>query len=107
MEEALKERKKPALPKRYDDVFRRSVVEHWAASGKTGAVVAQEFGVQVWNLRDWKRRFEPKPRPPGAPSPETVEGLRVENQALRQQLARVTSQREILKKSLAIISEAS
>lgn len=106
MEEALKEGKKRGPGQRHDEEFRRWVVEHWAESGKTAAVVAQEFGVNVWNLRDWKRRYEPKPKLPGGPQPSSVEGLQRENQALRQQLARVTSQREILKKSLAIISEA-
>jgi transposase-like protein len=106
MEEALKEEKKARRPRKYDEEFRRSVVEHWAESGKTAAAVSKDFGVNIWNLRDWKRRYEPAPKPPGGPQPDSVEGLRVENQALRQQLARVTSQREILKKSLAIISEA-
>ena len=106
MEEALKERKKSGPPKKYDEQFRRSVVEHWAQSDKTAATVAKEFGVNIWNLRDWKRRYEPPLKPVDGPQPETAEGLRLENQALRQQLARVTSQREILKKTLAIISEA-
>lgn len=106
MEGSLKEEKKNRTPKKHDEEFRRSVVEHWADSGKTAALVSKEFGVNIWNLRDWKRRFEPAPKPPGGPQPDSVEGLRVENQSLRQQLARVTSQREILKKSLAIISEA-
>jgi transposase-like protein len=102
----LKEEKKARTAQKYDEQFRRSVVEHWAEGGKTAATVAKEFGVNVWNLRDWKRRYEPRPKPPGGPQSDSVEGLRLENQALRQQLARVTSQREILKKSLAIISEA-
>lgn len=106
MEEGLKEEKKARTPKKYDDQFRRSVVEHWVDSGKTAAIVAKEFGVNIWNLRDWKRRYEPALKPPGGPPPDSVEGLRLQNQALRQQLARVTGQREILKKSLAIISEA-
>jgi transposase len=103
MEEAFREGKRGQTRKRYDEQFRRSVVEHWASSGKTAAVVAQEFGLNVWNLRDWKRQYDPKV-PEGAP-PETIEALKIENRNLRQQLARATSQREILKKTLAIISE--
>ncbi|HEV8541084.1 MAG TPA: transposase [Verrucomicrobiae bacterium] len=63
MEEALKERKKGGTPKKYDEQFRRSVVEHWAQSDKTAATVAKEFGVNIWNLRDWKRRYEPPLKP--------------------------------------------
>lgn len=47
MADSSKEKKKPTLPNRYDDTFRRSVVERWAASGKTGGVVAQEVGIKV------------------------------------------------------------
>ena len=106
MQDALNEKKDKPTPKRYDAEFRRSVIEHWLGTGKTAKVVAQEFGVQVWNLRDWKRRFAPAPPAPGAPLPETLEGLKLEIHNLRQQLVRTTSQREILKKTLAIISEA-
>ena len=106
MEEALKEKRKSRTPKKYDEQFRRSVVAHWAESEKTAATVAKEFGVNIWNLRDWKRRYEPPLKPVDGAPPATAEGLRLENQALRQQLARVTNQREILKKTLAIISEA-
>lgn len=106
MEETLNEGKRSKTYKKYDEQFRRSVVDHWANSGQSALTVAKEFGINVWNLRDWKRQYEPSPKRPGGPQPDTVEGLRIENQALRQQLARATSQREILKKTLAIISEA-
>ncbi len=46
-----------ASAKRYTEEFRRSVVDHWQSSGKTAKEVAQEFGVNFWNLRDWKRQY--------------------------------------------------
>jgi transposase-like protein len=40
---------------RYNEEFKRSVVEHWRNSGKSAVEVAKEFGPNVWNLRDWAR----------------------------------------------------
>ena len=37
------------------------------ASGKTTTQVAQEFGVNVWNLRDWKRQYRLVAKPVDAP----------------------------------------
>jgi transposase-like protein len=66
---------------------------------------APEFlGVQ-WNLRDWKRRYGPRTSPVDAPVPQTAEALALENRQLRKELARVTMQRDILKKTAAILSE--
>ncbi len=90
---------------RYDEEFKRSVIEHWVTSGKPGHEVAQEFGVHLWNLRDWKRRYAPPPKTVDDPYPQTPEGMRREIAQLRRDLARVISQREILKKTLGIISE--
>ncbi len=92
--------------KPYTDEFKRSVVEHWLESGKSARKVAAEFGIKQWNLRDWRFKFGPARKGPEDPTPETPEGLRTEVQRLRLELARVTSQREILKKTLGIISGA-
>ena len=91
--------------KKYTEEFRRSVVDHWCHSGKTAAQVAQEFGVKVWNVRDWHRRYGPTHKPVDAPLPETPEAMAREIQQLRKELARVTTQREILKKTMGILSE--
>jgi len=91
--------------KRYTEEFKRSVVQHWLESGRSARKVAEEFGIKQWNLRAWRFRYGPPPPCPEAPQPETMEALRAENQRLRQDLARVTSQREILKKTLGIVSE--
>ena len=69
-------------------------------SDKPPKQVAQELGVSVWNLRDWKKRY--LPAPPG-PS-RTLEQAEAENRALREELQRVKNQRDILKKTLGIIS---
>lgn len=91
--------------KPYSDEFKRSVVTHWLESGKPARKVAEEFGIKQWNLRDWRFKFGPASKEPDAPMAETAEGMRLEIRRLRQELARVTSQREILKKTLGIVSE--
>ena len=91
--------------KLFTDEFKRSVVEHWRSTGKKGSVVAREFGVNYWSLHDWKRKFEPKLKGPEDALPQTSEGMLQEIRALRQQLTRVTHQREILKKTLGIVAE--
>lgn len=92
--------------KRYTQEFKRSVVDHWMTSGKTGAEVAREFGVQVWNLRDWKRDYGTAAKPVDAPIPQTPEEMNREIRQLRKELARITMQRDILKKTMGILSES-
>ena len=94
-----------AARKPYTEEFKRSVVEHWLESGKSARKVAEEFGIKQWNLRDWRFKFGPGPKDADAPMPESPEALHRELQRLRKELARVTSQREILKKTLGIVSE--
>jgi transposase-like protein len=99
------EQKRAVQSKPYTEEFKRSVVTHWMESGKSARRVAEEFGIKLWNLRDWRVKFDPACRQPEDPTPETPEGLRIEVRRLRLELARVTSQREILKKTLGIVSE--
>ena len=68
--------------------------------------MAQEFGVQVWNLRDWKRQYGAVARPLDGPIPQSPEAMAQEIQQLRKELARVRMQRDILKKSMGILSES-
>ena len=85
--------------------FKRSVIEHWLSSGKPAHQVAREFGIHPWNLRDWRHRYAPPPKAADDPLPETPEAMRREIAQLRKELARVSTQRDILKKTLGIISE--
>jgi transposase len=91
----------------YTDEFRRSVVEHLLASDKPVAQMAREFGLRDGMLRVWKLRYGPKAQSTDASVPKTPEELARENQQLRQELARVTTQRDILKKTILIVSEPS
>ena len=95
----------PGPRKKYTEEFKRSVIDHWQNSGKTTAQVAHEFGINIWNLRDWKRQYGSVAKPVDGPVPKTPEEMRLEIQELRKELARVTMQRDILKKTMGILSE--
>jgi len=100
------ETSKPATPipapqtKRYDDAFKRQAVENWIRSGKSGTQIARELGLSYPSLKEWKRRYW------GDATPQRAD-LQAENRALKAELARVREQRDILKKSLGILSEPS
>lgn len=96
----------PKARRLYTEEFKRSVVDHWMSSGKPAAMVAKEFGLNVWNLRDWKRCYHSVAKPVDAPVPKTPTEMTREIQELRKELARVTMQRDILKKSMGILSES-
>ncbi len=91
---------------RYTEEFKRSVVDHWRNSDKTAIEVAQEFGINVWNLRDWKRQYGLSAKPVDAPLPKTPEEMAREIHQLRKDLARALMQRDILKKTMGILSES-
>jgi transposase len=93
-------------PKQYTEEFRRSVVDQFLSSGKTAVEVAREFGVAPWNIRDWKRRYEQQAKPVDGPMPQSPEAMAQEIERLRKELARVTTQRDILKKTMGILSES-
>jgi len=90
---------------KHSEEFKRSVVDHWISSGKPAHQVAREFGVKLWNLRDWKRRYGMRPKAADEPVPEDPREMAREIAQLRRELARVLTQREILKKTLGIVSE--
>jgi transposase len=86
--------------RRYDEAFKRQAVENWIRSGKSGTQIARERGLSYPSLKEWKRRSW------GDATPQRAD-LEAENRALRAELARVREQRDLLKKSLGILSEPS
>jgi transposase len=89
-----------AYTKRYDEAFKRQAVEHWLQSGKSGRQIAAELGISYPSLKTWKRRYD-------GPATPLRADLAAENRALRAELARVREQRDILKKTLGILSQPS
>lgn len=84
--------------RRYNVAFKKQAVEHWLASGKSAQTIGQELGITAERLYDWRSELAPVVG-------KTPLDLQAELAAIRQELARVTEQRDILKKTLGIISE--
>ena len=91
---------KRAPRKRFNKNFKQEAVDYWRQSGKSGAEVAAELGVRPNNLYNWAKqseRIEPVSTNPS--------DLAAENAALRRENERLRQQRDILKKTLGILSE--
>ena len=86
----------------YDAAFKRSAVEHYRRHGGPITRTAQALGINHWALRDWIRAARALEAPP-APA-RTLSQAEAEIARLRAELARVTERRDILKKSLGILS---
>ena len=90
--------------KRYDQNFKRSAVEHWLGSGKSAEQVAGELGISGQTLKTWKQQMAV---PVPASQRPTMEQLLEENRRLRRENGSLIRQREILKKTLGILSTPS
>ena len=94
---------KPARERaRYTDQYKQEALELWRRSGRSAAKVAAELGIRPPLLYRWAQTERvsdpPKPR-------RSVEELEAENRHLRAENAKLLDQREVLKKSLGILSE--
>jgi len=97
-----KEKQAGATPRRYDEAFKREAVRLWQGSRGSAESVARQLGLSVFQLYDWKRAMAGAPAA-GAPAiPDSKEELRAEVMRLRQEVARVTEQRDILSLKLGI-----
>ena len=96
--------------RQFDETFKREAVQNWLASGKCAEAIAQELGLNANRLYAWKKIFVPastggkatagaKPGSPADLQSQLDAALR-ENRHLREQ-------RDILKKTLGILSEPS
>lgn len=86
----------------YDAAFKQSAVAHCLRQGGDLTRTASELGLNAWTLRDWVSAAQRPAAPPAAA--RTLAEVEADNARLRADLARVTEQRDILKKSLGILS---
>jgi transposase len=88
------------LRKKYDRDFRQQAVSLWLNSGKAAPQMAAELGISERHLYQWKSDLGP------AAGPKlTMAELEAQNLALRRDNDQLRQQRDILKKTLGIISE--
>jgi transposase len=94
--------------RKFDSVFKQRAVELWLKSGRTATEVAAELGIHAQRLSVWRRRFAPPPPggEGGGGAKRSAEQLEAENTALRRDNEYLRQQRDILKKTLGILSEA-
>ncbi len=91
----------------YTEEYKQQALELWRASGGSAGKVAAELGIRPPLLYRWARRERPPANgsPPGQRRPRTVEQLEREIRRLREENAKLLEQREVLKRSLGILSE--
>ena len=96
--------------RKFDETFKREALNHWLASGKSAEVIAQELGLNANRLYAWKKIFAPAAaggKAAAGAKPGSPADLQSQLDAMRRELARVREQRDILKKTLGILSEPS
>lgn len=93
---------------RYPDEYKQQALELWRASGRSAAKVAAELGIRPPLLYRWARAERPaaSTSSSGQKPLRSVEALQAEIRRLREENAKLLEQREVLKKSLGILSEA-
>ena len=98
---------KPARERaRYTEEYKQEALELWRASGRSAAKVAAELGIRPPLLYRWAHiERSPEPSSAGRRSERSVKQLEAENRHLRAENAKHLEQREVLKKSLGILSE--
>ena len=95
--------------RKFAETFKREALQNWLTSGKPAAVIAGELGLKANRLYAWKQTFAPAAaggKAAGA-TPASLPELQTQLAAARREIARITEQRDILKKTLGILSEPS
>ncbi len=90
----------------YTDEYKEQALELWRASGRSAAKVAEELGIRPPLLYRWARTERvPEVARTGQKPKLSLEQLEAEIRRLREENAKLLEQREVLKKSLGILSE--
>jgi transposase len=84
--------------RKFDSAFKRDAVALWLSSGKSAREMGAELGITERHLHSWHKRHAPA-------TPTQRSQVETELVALRRENALLRQQRDILKKTLGIISE--
>ena len=92
---------------RYSAEYRQEALENWKNSGRSAAKVAAELGIRAPLLYRWakEQRLAAEHGGQTLQTKPDVEQLRAEIRRLTDENAKLLEQREVLKKSLGILSE--
>jgi transposase-like protein len=97
--------------RKFDETFKREAVNNWLASRKSAEVIAQELGINSNRLYAWKQRFAPADagggRAAAGAKPGPPADLQSQLDAALREVRHLREQRDILKKTLGILSEPS
>jgi len=96
--------------RKFDATFKREAVDNWLASRKSAEVIAQELGINSNRLYAWKQRFAPADaggRAAAGAKPGSPVDLQTQLDAALREVRHLREQRDILKKTLGILSEPS
>ena len=96
--------------RKFDKIFKREAVQNWLASGKSAEVIAEELGITANRLYAWRERFGPADAGGKAavgPKSGSVAALQSQLEAALRENRHLREQRDILKKTLGILSEPS
>ena len=96
--------------RKFDETFKREAVQNWLSSGKSAEVVAQELGLKANRLYAWKNLFAPAAaggRAAAGAKPGSLADLQGQLDAALRENRHLREQRDILKKTLGILSEPS
>ena len=90
----------------YSEEYKREALQLWRASGRSAAKVAAELGIRAPLLYRWAQlEREPNASKSESNASRSIPELEAEIRRLRAENAKLLEQREVLKKSLGILSE--
>lgn len=98
------------IRRQFDETFKREAVNNWLASGKSAAVIAQELGLAANRLYAWKQLFAPADaggKAAAGAKPGSPANLQAQLDTALREVRHLREQRDILKKTLGILSEPS
>jgi transposase len=89
----------------YSEQYKQQALELWRNSGRSAAKVAAELGIRPPLLYRWARAERGDSDTTTNKPTRDVQQLEEEIRRLREENAKLLEQREVLKKSLGILSE--
>jgi transposase-like protein len=96
--------------RKFDETFKREAVNNWLVSGKSAEAIAPELGINSNRLYAWKKGFAPADaggKAAAGPKPGSPADLQAQLDDALREIRHLREQRDILKKTLGILSEPS